>query len=294
MPVFTGEVRGAAALVIACSHISPVIQEQAHQVGSANVRRLVQRRDATRLTAIGIGTGVEQRASEVRRRPSQRGVQRVHALRIAGTHAGIATPREQQFGCFRSAEERRQRQGLKAVVAERVHQRRVCIHERLQARQHAHGRSLVNREVGALLAEQPFGLFATAVIERIQNSRHVRRRCYYGPPMIFVDYLGPPERVQQVREVVAREVSAGLRLPADRVVVRHIRTDQERDEVELWVELSSDEQLYRLGRQLAQRISQALRIDDDGPNIWVMYRVVPLSHAFLNGEPRGRGTASLD
>lgn len=112
--------------------------------------------------------------------------------------------------------------------------------------------------------------------------------------MIFVDYLGPPERVQQVREVVAREVSAGLRLPADRVVVRHIRTDQERDEVELWVELSSEEQLYRLGRQLAQRISQALRIDEDGPNIWVMYRVVPLSHAFLNGEPRGRGTASLD
>jgi len=132
------------------------------------------------------------------------------------------------------------------------------------------------------------------VIERIQNSRHVRPRCYHGPPMIFVDYLGPPERVLQVREVVAREVSAGLRLPADRVVVRHMRTDQERDEVELWVELSSEEQLYRVGRQLAQRISDALRVDDEGPNIWVMYRVVPLSHAFLNGEPRGRGTASLD
>jgi hypothetical protein len=112
--------------------------------------------------------------------------------------------------------------------------------------------------------------------------------------MIFVDYLGPPERVQQVREVVAREVSAGLRLPADGVVVRHMRTDEERDEIELWVELSSEEQLYRVGRQLAQRISDALRADGDGPNIWVMYRVVPLSHAFLNGVPRGRGTASLD
>jgi hypothetical protein len=26
----------------------------------------------------------------------------------------------------------------------------------------------------------------------------------------------------------------------------------------------------------------------------VMYRVVPLSHAFLNGEARGRGTATFD
>ena len=144
------------------------------------------------------------------------------------------------------------------------------------------------------LAHEPIGVVATALIERIQNRRHVRRRCYHGPPMIFVDYLGPPERVQYVREVVAREVSACLRLPADRVVVRHMRTDDDRDEIELWVELSSEEQLYRVGRQLAHGISDALRGDEDGRNVWVMYRVVPLSHAFLNGEPRGRGTASLD
>jgi len=112
--------------------------------------------------------------------------------------------------------------------------------------------------------------------------------------MIFVDYLGPPARVQHVREVVAREVAACLRLSVDGVVVRHLRTDDERDEIELWVELSSEEQLYRVGRQLAQRISDALRADGEGPNIWVMYRVVPLSHAFLNGEPRGRGTPSLE
>jgi hypothetical protein len=112
--------------------------------------------------------------------------------------------------------------------------------------------------------------------------------------MIFVDYIGASARLQQVREVVSREVSAGLRVPAAEVVVRRISTDDDRNEVELWIELSSDEQLYRFGRQLAQRISAALRPDDEGPSVWVMYRVVPLSHAFLNGEARGRGTASLD
>jgi hypothetical protein len=112
--------------------------------------------------------------------------------------------------------------------------------------------------------------------------------------MIFVDYLGVPERLAEVRAVVIREVAAALRVGPAQVAVRRMPTEDESDEVELWVELSTDEQLYRLGRQLAQRISTALRPDGTGPNVWVMYRVVPLSHAFLNGEARGRGTASLD
>jgi hypothetical protein len=112
--------------------------------------------------------------------------------------------------------------------------------------------------------------------------------------MIFVDYLGSASRLGQVREVVAREVAAALRVGADQVVVRRLATDADDDAIELWIELSSDEQLYRLGRQLAQRISAALRPDGEGPNVWVMYRVVPLSHAFLNGEARARGTATLD
>jgi hypothetical protein len=89
-------------------------------------------------------------------------------------------------------------------------------------------------------------------------------------------------------------VATALRVGPEQVVVRRLATEDERDEVELWIELSTDEQLYRLGRQLAHRISVALRPEDRGPNVWVMYRVVPLSHAFLNGEARGRGTASLD
>jgi hypothetical protein len=112
--------------------------------------------------------------------------------------------------------------------------------------------------------------------------------------MIFVDYLGGASRLGQVREVVAREVAAALRVGVDQVVVRRLATDADDDAIELWIELSSDEQLYRLGRQLAQRISAALRPEGEGPNVWVMYRVVPLSHAFLNGEARGRGTATLD
>lgn len=112
--------------------------------------------------------------------------------------------------------------------------------------------------------------------------------------MIFVDYLGSPERLGQVREVVTREVATSLRVPSGQVAVRRVVSEGEDEEVELWIELSTDEQLYRLGQQLAQRICAALRPDGAGPNVWVMYRVVPLSHAFLNGEPRGRGTAGLE
>jgi len=112
--------------------------------------------------------------------------------------------------------------------------------------------------------------------------------------MIFVDYLGPVERLPRVREVVAREVGAAMRVPAEQISLRRIVTEDERDNVELWIELSTDEQLYRLGRDIAQRVSAGLRPDGDGPDVWVMYRVVPLSHAFLNGQVRGRGTPTFD
>lgn len=115
--------------------------------------------------------------------------------------------------------------------------------------------------------------------------------------MIFVDYLGPAARFEQVSAVVAREVAAVFRVPVAQVFVRRVVTEGGRDDLELWVELSTDEQLYRLGRQLAQRLTAALKGDSGGghtADVWVMYRVVPLSHAFLNGEPRGRGTPGFD
>jgi hypothetical protein len=112
--------------------------------------------------------------------------------------------------------------------------------------------------------------------------------------MIFVDYLGPDDLLGHVREVVGREVGAAMRVPPDQVNVRRIVTEDPRTDVELWVELSTDEQLYRLGRDIAQRLSGGLRPDGAGPDVWVMYRVVPLSHAFLNGQVRGRGTPTFD
>jgi hypothetical protein len=112
--------------------------------------------------------------------------------------------------------------------------------------------------------------------------------------MIFVDYLGPANGLEDVRAVVTREVAGALRVPQQQVVVRRILTDNHADEVELWIELSSDEQLYRLGPRIAQGISSGLRSADGGPNVWVMYRVVPLSHAFLNGQARARGTPTFE
>jgi hypothetical protein len=112
--------------------------------------------------------------------------------------------------------------------------------------------------------------------------------------MLFVDYLGPAERVAEVTAVVQRELSVTMRMPLEYIAVRRIVTEDDRSEVELWIELSTDEQLYRLGRQIAQRISAGLRPDGEGPEVWVMYRVVPLNYAFLNGEARGRGTAELE
>jgi hypothetical protein len=109
--------------------------------------------------------------------------------------------------------------------------------------------------------------------------------------VIFVDYLGPAEQLERVREVVTREVAAAMRVPAGQVVVRRVLTDSADQAIELWVELSSDEQLYRLGQRMARQISEGLGGAQD---VWVMYRVVPLSHAFLNGEPRGRGTPTFD
>jgi hypothetical protein len=114
--------------------------------------------------------------------------------------------------------------------------------------------------------------------------------------MIFVDYLGPADAHAGVGQTVRAEVARILRVPADQVVVRRIVTEGGGDDVELWIELSSDEQLYRVGRELAQRVTTAVR-EGETPlagNVWVMFRVVPRSHAFLNGVPRQRGAAGFE
>lgn len=117
--------------------------------------------------------------------------------------------------------------------------------------------------------------------------------------MIFVDYLGPGDRFEHVRTVVQAAVAEAMRLPRDQVRVRRLALEDEPGYVELWIELSSEEQLYRLGRRIAHQVTTGLHGEvqpatEDFEDVWVMFRIVPRSHAFLNGEPRGRGSLALE
>jgi hypothetical protein len=111
--------------------------------------------------------------------------------------------------------------------------------------------------------------------------------------MLFVDYCGPAELYTATRAAVQERVAAVFRAPADEVIVRRVVVESEYAGVEVWVELSSEEQLYRYGRRLASEVSAAIR-ETHAVDVWVMFRIVPLEHAFLNGSPRRRATASLD
>jgi hypothetical protein len=277
-----------------------MLEQQAGQVDQPSVGGLVQRAHATLLSSIDVGTRGDEQRGNAWLRPGQCGMQGGHVELMAGGRVELTTPRQEQLGSLSPTEEARQPEWLKAVLRPRIHHPWVVTQQVFQPRRHAHRRGLVNRQaLCASFVEQPLRLVRATVIQRIHEWRQSRGfghgcRCYHGPPMIFVDYLGPVDRHRRVSEVVAREVGAAMRVPADQVAVRRIVTDDDRDEVELWIELSTDEQLYRLGRNIAQRISAGLRPDDSGPRVWVMYRVVPLNHAFLNGEPRGRGTATFE
>lgn len=112
--------------------------------------------------------------------------------------------------------------------------------------------------------------------------------------MIFVDYLGAAVHFARVRGVVREQLAKAMRVPPDQVRVRRLVTDDDGEDVELWVELSSDEQLYRLGRTIARGVADGVQATGGPRDVWVMFRVVPLSNAFLNGEPRARGTHSFE
>jgi hypothetical protein len=111
--------------------------------------------------------------------------------------------------------------------------------------------------------------------------------------MIFVDFLGSSADFESLKESVAEEIAAALRSSRSGVVVRRFVIDPAPSEIELWVELSSDEQFVRYGRNIAERVAERIRAES-ASDVWVMFRIVPLSHAFLNGQPRARGRATLD
>lgn len=106
--------------------------------------------------------------------------------------------------------------------------------------------------------------------------------------MIFVDFVGDGGLFARTREEAASALAGVLRVRAESVVIRRFVTEGGADSCELWVELSSEEQLARRGRDIAQALTTALRAGGAG-DVWVMFRLVPLSQAFLNGEPRTRG-----
>jgi hypothetical protein len=105
--------------------------------------------------------------------------------------------------------------------------------------------------------------------------------------MYYVDYLGPPDLFEQLREPLRRDLAAVVRTDPAGVRIRRLASDPPYSEIELWVELSTEEQLIRLSRDIASRLSATARAASD-LDVWVMFRIVPLSQAFLNGSPRGR------
>jgi hypothetical protein len=111
--------------------------------------------------------------------------------------------------------------------------------------------------------------------------------------MYFLDFYGPAELYAVVRAPLGKELAAAFRAGPEAAHVRRIVTEDPRPEVEIWVELSSEEQLVRLGRDLAARLSAVVR-QATTLDVWVMFRIVPLSHAYLNGEPRGRAGSWLE
>ena len=111
--------------------------------------------------------------------------------------------------------------------------------------------------------------------------------------MLFVDYYAPADLYADTREAVQQRVASVFRAAPENVVVRRHVVESDYAGVEVWIEVSSDEQLYRYGRRLAEVVSEAIRAAH-AVDVWVMFRVVPLDHAFLNGVPRRRDASSLD
>ena len=111
--------------------------------------------------------------------------------------------------------------------------------------------------------------------------------------MYFLDYYGPADLYLQVRESLAQELAGAFRAGPEAAHVRRVVIEDPQPEIEIWVELSSEEQLVRLGRDIAARLSGVVRAASP-LDVWVMFRIVPLSHAFLNGEPRGRAGSWLE
>ena len=108
--------------------------------------------------------------------------------------------------------------------------------------------------------------------------------------MIFAEFYGPDALYGSIRTTIEGRIAEALRARPEDVVLRRSPIESHYPGTEIWVELSSEEQLAQYGREVAERVTSAIRADSDD-DVWVLFRIVPLSHVFLNGEPRRRGAA---
>jgi hypothetical protein len=106
---------------------------------------------------------------------------------------------------------------------------------------------------------------------------------FYGSSSLFADSLSGLED----------RIAAVLRARPEDVVVRRVEAESDYSGAEVWIELSSEEQLVRHGRELARQVTAVIRAKAE-MDVWVLFRIVPLDRVFLNGEPRRRGSAGLD
>src|SRR5581483_9173621 len=103
--------------------------------------------------------------------------------------------------------------------------------------------------------------------------------------MLFVDFLGPSAVYEATRTAIQERIGRVFHVGPESVVVRRFVVEGGRPEIELWVEVASEEEIYRYGRRISRELSDVIR-GSSAENVWVMFRVVPLAYAFLNGEPR--------
>ena len=108
--------------------------------------------------------------------------------------------------------------------------------------------------------------------------------------MIFAQFYGSDALYSGLRPTLERRIADVLRARPEDVVLRRMPMESHYPGLEVWVELSSEEQLAQYGRDIAQAVTASVR-DESQDDVWVLFSIVPLSHVFLNGEPRRRGAA---
>ena len=107
--------------------------------------------------------------------------------------------------------------------------------------------------------------------------------------MIFAEFYGPATLFADSLSGMENRIAAVMRARPEDVVIRRLDAESDYPGAEIWIELSSQEQLVRHGKGLAQELTTVIQAHVE-TDVWVLFRIVPLDRVFLNGEPRRRGS----